>query len=41
MKYVSRLLCLDDLIEFVIVDGKNQERTRGICDRENYRIYIN
>lgn len=41
MKYVSRLLCLDDLIEFVIVDGKNQERTRAICDRENYRIYFN
>jgi hypothetical protein len=41
MKYASRLVGLDDLIEYAIVDGTGQERTRAICDRENYRIYFN
>jgi len=41
MKYASRLVGLDDLIEYSIVDGTGQERTRAICDRENYRIYFN
>ncbi|MCU0105000.1 hypothetical protein N7603_04955 [Acholeplasma vituli] len=41
MKYASRLLGMDGLIEYCIVDGTGQERTRAICDRENYRIYFN
>lgn len=41
MRYSFRIIGLDDLIEYVIVDGTCQERTRAICDRENYRIYFN
>lgn len=41
MKYASRLLGMDSLIEYCIVDGTGQVRTRAICDRENYRIYFN
>jgi hypothetical protein len=41
MKYASRLLNMDGLIEYCIVDGTGHERTRAICDRENYRIYFN
>lgn len=41
IKYSSKLLGLDDLIEYAIVDGTGHEKTRAVCDRENYRIYFN